>query len=200
VTTPVINRRYDFITDLYRLGSDLTSPVPHRASDARRTLAHLRRGLTGERQRVAAYEYIFRHNPPDRESEAWMLIAGLFAVHPKPTKISANTSFGAPMGILARSRKDSVTRRFTQLLGQNPGALPHYLRQCVQLCAREEQPVDYQQLLEDVLTLTGPEHRSTRAQDVRLRWIRDFYRHANPDIARTAAPSRSTADSEETIE
>ncbi|MFI9382099.1 type I-E CRISPR-associated protein Cse2/CasB [Kutzneria sp. NPDC052558] len=198
MTTPAVNRRYDFIADLYQLGADLTSPVPRRTPEARRTLAHLRRGLAGDRQHVAAYEYIFRHNPSDNEAETWMLIAGLFALHPKPTKISANTSLGAAMGVLARTRKDSVTRRFTQLLGQNSDALPHYLRQCVQLLAHGEQPVDYRRLLEDVLILTSPEHCGPRAQDLRLLWIREFHRHANPDRPRAGPTPHAAADSEET--
>lgn len=198
MTTALTNRRYDFIKDLYRLGSDLSSPVSRRVSDARRVLAHLRRGLSGEWQDVAAYEFVFRHDPPQRETPSWTLIAGLFALHPVPTKIGANVGFGAPMGMLAREGRASATRRFTQLLGQNPVAFPHYLRQSIQLLARDGRPVDYRRLLDDVVILTGQEHRGPEAQDVRLSWIREFHRHADPDRSRTTTDTESTSDSEET--
>lgn len=184
MTTPtsaaaaIADKRFDFIKDLYSLAAQRESPIPQRAANAHRVLAHLRRGLAGERQQVDAYERVFRHDPPLREAPTWLLIAGLFALHPQHTSLSANTTFGTPMGRMARDRKDSVTRRFTQLLGQNPDALPHYLRQCVQLAAQADEAVDYRRLLDDVLILTGPHHRDAPAHDVRLRWIRDFHRNA----------------------
>ncbi|KOV83198.1 hypothetical protein ADL03_21265 [Nocardia sp. NRRL S-836] len=164
--------------------SGLSSGRAERVSQARQVLARLRRSFSGPRQQAEAYDIVFAHNPPESEQEVWLLVAGLFALHPQPRR---NTrSLGASMGKLATQRGASVNRRFTQLLARDRAALAHQLRQTIRLLDSEDVPVDYDELLTDLVTLLGDRYRDDEAQRIRLRWAREF--HYRP------APRESTED------
>lgn len=185
MTTPIVARRRAFTTYLYRLHSGLSSPIPQRVSESRQALARLRRSFSGPRQQAEAYDIVFAHDPPESEQEVWLLVAGLFALHPQPRRHSR--SLGASMGKLATLRGASVTRRFTQLLARDRDALAHQLRQTIRLLDSENVPVDYDQLLDDLAVLLGDRYRDDAAQRIRLRWAREYHR---------PAPRESTEDSE----
>ncbi|MFI9388975.1 type I-E CRISPR-associated protein Cse2/CasB [Kutzneria sp. NPDC052558] len=165
------------------------SDVVELQSDARRTLARLRRSLTGPRHEVEAYEFVFAHNPPRSEQDAWLLLAGLYATHPQPQRNAGPRTLGGSLRILAAKRGDSVTRRFTQLLTVDRAALPHYLRQAVQLLRSDDVAVNYTQLLADLTVLLTENWLSDHAHRVRLEWARDYHRQ-NTD---TTPPSSTSA-------
>ncbi|MCX9191432.1 type I-E CRISPR-associated protein Cse2/CasB [Carbonactinospora thermoautotrophica] len=177
------DKRTAFVTTLYELYQGLDHP--RRAAESRRVLARLRRSFAGARQEAEAYDVVFRHDPPEREQEMWLLVAGLFALHPQPSGNGRDT-LGKAMRHLAlppgeRTRKASVNRRFTQLLAVDRDALPHYLRQAVQLLRAENVPLDYARLLDDLVDLLAGDEDA--AHRVRLAWARDYHR---PEQARQA--------------
>ncbi|KWW98834.1 CRISPR-associated protein CSE2 [Carbonactinospora thermoautotrophica] len=169
--TPTQVKRKAFVDYLYGLHQGLSSDNPHRVAECRRVLARLRRSFAGARQQAEAYDVVFRHDPPEREQEVWLLVAGLFALHPQPGN---GDTLGRAMRRLARAREGTVDRRFTQLLAVDRESLPHYLRQAVQLLRAENVPLDYARLLDDLVALwTGGEDAAHR---VRLAWARDYHR------------------------
>lgn len=189
MTTPIVARRRAFTNYLYRLHSGLSSPIPQHVSESRQALARLRRGFSGPRQQAEAYNIVFAHDPPESEQEVWLLVAGLFALHPQPRRHAR--SLGASMGKLATLRGSSVTRRFTQLLARDRDALAHQLRQTIRLLDTENVPVDYDQLLDDLVVLLGDRYRDDDAQRIRLRWAREYHR---------PAPRESIEDSDATAD
>jgi CRISPR system Cascade subunit CasB len=177
--------RNAFVDYLYGLGAAVDSPNTAQQASARRTLAILRRGFTGGRQEIEAYDVVFDHDPPPAEQHVWLLVAGLFAVYPHrhPSPGARRTLAGA-LGQLALDRGESVQRRFLQLVSVSSGALPHYARQAVQLLRTTGIPLDYRQLLPDLIALMD-DTRPERAHRIRLDWARAFHR------AHQSRPSRA---------
>ncbi|MFC0862378.1 type I-E CRISPR-associated protein Cse2/CasB [Sphaerimonospora cavernae] len=192
-------RRRRFISHLYGLHAKLESGRQHQSAEARRELALLRRSLAGGRQEADAYAVVFPYDPPVDEQQAWLLVAGLFALHPQPRSRTASDPSGAQrrpsrsIGVSMRrlvERRSSAERRFLQLLGVDRTALPHYLRQAVQLLHTENIPLDYDRLLNDVVSLMSEHHDAERAHRVRLTWARDFHRQVRETPANVpAAPA-----------
>lgn len=196
-TTTLQDRRRAFVDSLYHLQSGLSSSNTHQASASRQALARLRRTFTGSRQQVEAYEYVFAHDPPEREQDVWLLVAGLFALHPQARpRTRFRRSVGASMGELNATRP-TAERHFTQLLAREPDALPHHLRQAVRLLATHAVPVDYTQLLDDLVILLGAPS-SDMAHRTRLRWAREFHRPRRP--ATTDTPSDTSNDSNDQVQ
>lgn len=206
----VTKRREVFIRSLRDLHDARESPYAHRVADARRQLAQLRHSLLPGRQHQA-YEVVFRpppqpageiatgeDQPPEwlpaeDEQLVWLLVGGLFALHPQPWRRTGPRSLGASMGLLDKAHGGSASRRFTQLLGRNPDTLPHHLRQAIRLLAGRGIPVHYGALLDDLVVLLGQEHAGDRAARVRLRWAREFHMPA------TAEPSNGPDPMDETL-
>lgn len=192
----VRQRRSDFITYLYRLHRDLISPNTHAAAQARRTLATLRHCFARPRQEVEAYDVIFDFNPPESEQHIWLLAAGLFALHPQPQPETPHrNSLGGAMGHLARERGDAVKRRFTQLVSVEPQALPHYLRQAVQLLRTGNVPMNFYRLLDELIELLADDPhgaRSDHRQRIRLTWARDYHRCSKNTAGHTDSSDEAT--------
>ncbi|GAA4533369.1 type I-E CRISPR-associated protein Cse2/CasB [Amycolatopsis samaneae] len=174
MSTSVAQRRDTFVKALYALHHGAASGPPGWRSTCRGRLAHLRRSLAGPRSPCAAYDFVFAHEPPESEQDTWLLVAGLFATHPRPHR-RGDRSLGASLRALREKRGDSVARRFEQLLARERATLPHHLRQIVRLLASDDVPVDYAALLDDLVVLLGEDYRGTAAHRVRLRWARDFH-------------------------
>jgi CRISPR system Cascade subunit CasB len=183
-------RRWAFVTHLYGLHRALntTSGGPedvnranrHHATRARAELAVLRRSFAGPRQEAEAYGIVFEFDPPESEQRIWLLVGGVFALHPQatPGEGRRKVSLGGALGTLARDRGDSVTRRFTELVSVEDEALEHYLRQAVQLLRAGGVTFDYYRLMDDLATLLAPDPhglRAKRRQRVRLAWTRDYH-------------------------
>jgi CRISPR system Cascade subunit CasB len=79
-------------------------------------------------------------------------------------------------------RTNSLDRRFQTLLDSDREQLPFRLRQAVRLAAADDQPIDWAELLRDVLAWEHAEHY------VQLRWARDFYVAGVPVEAITPQP------------
>ncbi|MGW4475944.1 type I-E CRISPR-associated protein Cse2/CasB [Nonomuraea sp. NPDC004354] len=174
----VRQRRGRFIAHLYGLHGKLESPNAYQVSEARRALAQLRRSLTGPRAEAEAYATVFPFDPPQAEQQAWILLAGLFALHPQPRpgpNARQSGSLGRSMRALADERP-SAERRFLQLLAVDQPSLPYYLRQAIRLLATANIALDYYRLLEDVITLMDRWADPERVHRVRLNWARDFHR------------------------
>ncbi|MFY1681638.1 type I-E CRISPR-associated protein Cse2/CasB [Micromonospora sp. WMMD730] len=170
-STTLAQRRDAFVRGLYGLHYAVTSDNPRRSGDARRSLARLRRSFSGGQQEAEAYDVVFPYEPPEREQRVWLLIAGLFALHPH-----GNTVRGRSLGTAMRDlveKRPSAARRFTQLLSVDEAALPHYLRQAVQLLRSGDVAIDFHRMLTDLVDMQGSAEETHR---VRLRWARDYHR------------------------
>lgn len=156
-----------FIAELERLlGGD---------SDRREaaTLAKLRRGLTensGERD-IWLYGHLGGAAPEQEEPAA--LVASLFALWHQGGRGRSQRppdSFGGSYGrLLAVTGSESVERRFATLLDSHPDDLPARLRHAVTLLRSKDVPINWEQLLRDLLWW-GAENRP-----VQRRWARAFW-------------------------
>lgn len=176
VTRTLRERRGKFTNYLYDLHRQATSNDVRRAGEARQALARLRRAFPGPCYEAEAHEYVFPHDPPVSEQETWLLIAGLFALHPQPRRPAHRRSLGGSMGELEVLRGGAASRRFTQLLARDRDSLPHHLRQAIRSLMCHGIGVDFDQLLDDLVVLLGDRYRGSEAHSVRLRWARDFHR------------------------
>ena len=136
--------------------------------DDRAALAALRRGLgkpPGTEPEM--YRYIvplLPENPPPWQEKAFYLIASLFASHP------VSAAKGNLGNHLAQARgennADALERRFTALLSAHPDDLPNYLRQTISLLKSKDVPVNWDQLLNDVMWWND---------NTRKRWATSFW-------------------------
>ncbi|TCO62885.1 type I-E CRISPR-associated protein Cse2/CasB [Actinocrispum wychmicini] len=199
MSDPVVSRRAEYIKYLHGLDAGLRSFHPKRVSEARRTLACLRNSFVEGRQ-LQGYEIVFQQNPPDddAEQETWLLVGGLFALHPLVWRATKGPrSLGASMGKLSKKlvNNSSVGRRFTQLLAKDRHTLPYHLRQAIRLLSAHDIPVHYGQLLDDLVVVLGRDYRGDRASKVRLKWAREFHMPVSEDTGEpsTTEPPENTA-------
>jgi len=140
----------------------------------RGALAALRRGLGQPPGTVPGmYRYVVPWLPADAPpwlEDAYYLVAALLAYHP------ASGGSGNMGNHFARTcdRGDNsaVERRFTALLAAHPEDLGFYLRQAVSFVKSKDVPVNWHQLLSDVLAWGHPDRYVQRA------WARAFWGHA----------------------
>jgi CRISPR system Cascade subunit CasB len=140
--------------------------------DDRAALAALRRGLGQPPGTVAdMYRYVVPWLPQDvrpRQEAAYYLVAALFGYHP------AEGGAGNMGSHFARARgpqgdDTAIERRFTALLAAHPDDLAFYLRQAVSFLRSKEVPVQWHQLLSDVLAWGHPDRY------VQKRWANAFW-------------------------
>jgi CRISPR system Cascade subunit CasB len=126
-----------------------------RGGENRAAMAALRRALSGEaRDVLPAYRHIGRLLPADeRERDRCILIAALFADHPRSTSDS-KSNMGRHLAELYQvdpGRRQSVERRFAMLLASHPDDLALHLRHAVGLLKSAQVPINWARLLSDVL-------------------------------------------------
>jgi CRISPR system Cascade subunit CasB len=156
-----------FIAELKRLlGGDLNRREAG-------TLAKLRRGLTehpGERD-LWVYGHLGGAAPEHEEPAA--LVGSLFALWHQGGRVGPQRlpdSFGSSYGRLrADSGSESVEKRFATLIDSHPDDLAVRLRHAVALLRSKDIPINWEQLLRDLLWW-GAEKRP-----VQRRWARDFW-------------------------
>jgi len=147
--------------------------------NGRAVLAELRRGLgqpPGLAPTVGRYVQPFLSSgDSNKQEEAYYLIASLFGLHP-------STAAGGNMGhhfarLWGEGDKppDNIARRFNILLAADWDTLPDYLRHAIGLLKANDVPVNWAQLLDDVL---GWESAGGYVQ---LRWSRAFWRKRQSD-------------------
>ncbi len=138
----------------------------------RGALAALRRGL-GQRPGTVADMYphvvpwITEDTPRWRE-EAYYTIAALFAYHPDA---GGSGNMGGHFAQTRDPQMDStaIERRFTVLLSAHPDDLDFHLRQAVSFLKSKRVPVNWAQLLTDVLAWGHPDRY------VQRQWARAFW-------------------------
>jgi len=158
----------------------------------RAMLAALRRGLgrpPGAVPEVSKYVQPWLwDDAPTYLEEAYYLIAPLFALHPAP---GGGGNMGAHFAAMCEPGKEpppSVERRFMLLLSAHPDDLADYLRQAVSLLkSKKEVPVNWQQLLKDVLAWKSRDERPRIR--VQRQWARKFWR--SPDKIKSTVQSES---------
>lgn len=171
-----------FVHELYKMGRELHSSKPPVVARARRQLARFRRSLTDDRFIDDVYEMLLPCGVPETDEEPCLLIAGLFALHPdNETDVGQRWNLCAAL-VETGQRSDEGTgappaaeARVRQLIGATQNnALEHYLRQAVRLVATApvQRPLNYEQLLCDLMHLDGADE--TKARSIRRRWARDF--------------------------
>jgi CRISPR system Cascade subunit CasB len=137
------------------------------------TLAKLRRGLTvhsGERD-IWVYGHLGGVTPEQEEPAA--LVASLFALwhqggraRPKHPPASVGASFGR-FRVVADSK--SVEKRFAALIDSHPDDFATRLRHAVTLLRSKDIPINWEQLLRDLLWWEAEK------RPVQRRWARDFW-------------------------
>jgi CRISPR system Cascade subunit CasB len=140
--------------------------------DDRAALAALRRGLGQPPGTVASmYPYVVRwllaDAPPAREA-AYYLAAALFAYHPAGSG-AGNLGEAFRRTLDPQGDNTAVERRFTALLAAHPDDLDFYLRQAISFLRSKEVPVNWHQLLADILAWGHPDRY------VQKRWARAFW-------------------------
>lgn len=142
----------------------------------RAILATLRRSLAFKPGTyLPAFRYVepWVPNQDGWQREAYYLVAGLFALHPRH---SSDTTLAQAMGKLyGRLRRPSIEHRFLALLDADRDQLPDRLRRAVSLVKAEEWPINWTQVLSDLLNWFAPQRSVQRS------WASDFYRTAAQD-------------------
>ncbi len=138
----------------------------------RGALAALRRGLGQPPGTVTSmYRYVvpWLSAQASRQTEAaYYLVAALFAYHPDPGG-SGNLGAAFRRTLDPQGDNTAIERRFTALLAAHPDDLPSYLRQAVGFLKSKEKPIDWQQLLADLLAWGHPDGY------VQRNWARAFW-------------------------
>ena len=125
----------------------------------RAALAALRRGLgkpLGETMEMHPYVAPFTQGLTRQQEDAYYLIAALFGLYPGESWTSSEsrlrTNLGASLRWLVNeSGSESVERRFVVLLNAHADDLSEHLRQTISLLKSQDIPVDWRQLLRDVI-------------------------------------------------
>lgn len=123
----------------------------------------------------------------ERRHEDYFLIATLFPIAPQRAGAG---SLGVTLRRMRQlrsagaERSNSLDRRFQTLLDSDREQLPFRLRQAVRLAASDDLPIDWGELLRDVMAWEREDH------GVQLRWARDYFvgagrEHAGPVIIKT---------------
>ena len=165
-------RRDKFIRYLLKLEAD----------EERATLATLRRGLgepPGTVLALGRYVYPFFGSEEletpygRRESEAFFLIATLFALHPQNV---SSGNMGAHLRELKREKEqkgekdDATERRFAQLLATHPNDLHEVLPRILSLLKAKDEKINWRQLLDEVY--------DWRFEKPQKAWARSFWHKA----------------------
>jgi len=160
----------------------------------RGALATLRRGLIGSVP-FEAYKYL-HCNLTKQQEETALLIASLFALHPaKDGKGNLGDAFAR---IPKQDRSDSIEKRFVALLNSHSEDLRVHLRQAVSLLKSKGIPIDWRQLLDDVLRWDRED------RTVQKSWAKSFWSEKSEETAKdkkseevTASPSAVSEEEEE---
>jgi len=137
----------------------------------RATLAHLRRGLNGSPDfTLARVGWLFRGIENEREMNAAILAAGLFAWAKGECPQNGGASFGRAFGYgLSADEKRQREKRFADLLDTDGAELPTKLRQAVSLIARDRVGLDWGMLMKNLVRWDHPD------RVVQRRWAEGFW-------------------------
>jgi len=144
-----------------------------RDQENRGALATLRRGLGYPPGTVPEmYSYVVPWVPTYRNAEdSAFLLAALFAFH---SQSGGQGTLGAAFARIA-TLSDSIEQRFVAVLNCHRDDLSHHLRHAVSLLRSKDVPIDWKQLLRDVLAWDHDDRY------VQRNWARDFWRSSTTD-------------------
>ncbi|MDB5033326.1 MAG: CRISPR-associated protein Cse2 family [Chlorobi bacterium] len=140
------------------------------AADNRAALAKLRRGIA-DPAGPDVYATIGASIPGDlsnRDHDAYLLAACLFALHPTRGKDSLGVSVRALRGRLSIGA-ESLDQRFAGVLNSDVEDLAIHLRHMIRLLASHEVAVNYPRLLQDICRWRNED------RIVQRRWARDYW-------------------------
>jgi CRISPR system Cascade subunit CasB len=146
-------------------------------AEDRAILAALRRGLgqpPGAAPAMFPYVVPFLGSEATRwQEEAYYLIASLFGLHPQ---LTAQGNMGTHFAELQRQfpNRPTIERRFITLMAAHPDDLAFQLRQAVSLLKSHEKPINWHQLMYDVLSWNNPDSRTR----VHRQWAAEFWRQS----------------------
>lgn len=132
----------------------------------RGAMSALRRSLSVDAV-AQAYPYVvpfLPSNPTPWLERAYLLVAGLFALHPKSGERTLATALRA---VRNSSGSQSIEARFVALLNAHPEDLGSHLRHAVALVRTAELAIDWHDLLRTV--------RTWNLESTRRHWARDFW-------------------------
>lgn len=177
----------------------------------RALLATFRRGLGEKLGTFEMYQHLSNYLPDSEFQRRWyFLTASLFALHPKfpsltkeedtpeatePKKV--RKKWGESMGAVFRRLKntgdfgdppEALNKRFQALLRAHEDDMDTYLRQSVSLAKSKDVPVDYEQLLSDLLNW------SRHDKHVQYQWAKDYWRR---DVISAEAEEASVTNENE---
>lgn len=147
-------------------------------SDNRGAIASLRRLLGHRAGHTRAYRYVVPHVPDDEGPRNYLLVAGLFGLHPMhagPTETTSATrrkNMGSVIATPRSGAEDQATeRRFQRILEAHRDQLDEHLRHAVGMAASAKQRVeiDYVQLFWDLRRWNSED------RNVQFQWARAFY-------------------------
>ena len=141
----------------------------------RRVLAILRRGANFQPETVQALYFLVQWLPRGEDEYArWrednaLLIASLFGVHPDA---GGTKTLGHSFAELRKktTADESLERNFNALLRSHRDDMPRRLRHAVKLLKGKDIPINWRQLLQDVLGWNHDSHY------VQKKWAREFWR------------------------
>jgi CRISPR system Cascade subunit CasB len=160
----------------------------------RATLASLRRGLGQPAGSVPEVSRIVQRRLA-LDAEPWVeaayyLIAPLFALHPDEGGAGNMGNHFRDVCEPGQDLPPNVERRFMALLASDPADLDDVLRQAVTLLKSKSVPVNWHELVRDVLDWKHPnEERRTRVQ---RKWSRAFWRTRPPAPATDFNPTTNS--------
>lgn len=143
-------------------------------NEERGALAALRRGLgkaPGTAMEMYPYVVPFTKGLNRRQEDAFYVVGALFGLYPSRSwrrgeeEPFTYLNLGAS---LRRAGAEGVERRFIALLNCHAEDLPNHLRQTVSLLESKDIPIEWAQLLDDVL-------RWDFDDNVRRNWARAFW-------------------------
>lgn len=168
-------------------------------NEERGALAALRRGLgraPGAAMEMHPYVVPFTHELSQRQEDAFYILAALFGLYPRESwrrdEKGKPSNLGASLKLL-KKEKDSggVERRFVALLNCRAEDLPDHLRQFVGLLKTNDTPIDWAQLLRDVI-------RWDYDENVQRNWARGFWAaDQKPETTATDAAPGTDASTED---
>jgi CRISPR system Cascade subunit CasB len=166
----------------------------------RAALAALRRGLgrpPGETIEMHPYVTPFAQGLSRKQEDAYYLIAALFGLYPGEIWTSSEgrqrTNLGASLRWFANaSNSESIERRFVALLNAHTDDLSEHLRQTISLLKSKDIPVDWRQLLRDVINWDDDD------RFVQRNWSKAFWgagvQESPNDTTTTTEASTTTQD------
>lgn len=154
-------------------GSFIKNIVNHYESEKREAIAKLKQGMAGQGAlNLSSLEVIGKYMPKDLdegEVKIYLLVASLYSIHPSHSEVK---SYGRSLKMLRDSLSsgtDSLDERFTRLLNSELEDLQFQFRQFGTMLSAAEIPVDYAQMLSDLMDWAHPSRRT------QIKWARDYF-------------------------